>query len=252
MNIHFLPSQANFKEQLAHDAKRGRTEWTCPKSAVIGDLVYFIIMGEGVIAGGLVDSVPKRAPRAWGFPGRYSAKIRNVELLAAPVAIASLAHRFPGWGYPRYPRSYTTVASPLAEQIRDFVSFSESAIVDGAPQATTYSEGAARIAKIIQYERNRLARQQCIARWGTSCAACGMSFGEVYGPDFIGYIHVHHLEPVASRKESYLLNPGTDLRPLCPNCHAIAHRSDPPFTIAGIKEFIRNSRKRQGLLSALK
>jgi hypothetical protein len=241
MNIHFLPSQSSFRKQLKRDAKSGRTEWTCPKRAEVGDAVFLLILGDGVLARGTVDSVPKPAPKSWGFPGRYSAEISNVEPLAAPVSIASLVRRFPNWGYPTYPRSYATVQSPLAEEIVRFIALSESALVDEPLLSPMLSEGRPRTVNVIQYERNKRARQKCLARWGFRCVACGIAFGEAYGADLTDYIHVHHLEPVASRKNTYRLNPERDLRSMCPNCHAVAHRSDPPFSIAEIKNFIRDA-----------
>jgi 5-methylcytosine-specific restriction protein A len=38
--------------------------------------------------------------------------------------------------------------------------------------------------------------------------------------------------------EKYTLNPINDLRPVCPNCHAIIHKKNPPFTIDEVKKFI--------------
>lgn len=241
MKIHFLPGQSNYREGLTRDAKSGRTEWTCPKSAEIGDAVFILILGEGVLSTGTVESVPRPVPKGWNFPGRYYAEIGNLEFLAAPVSMDSLVRRFPKWGYPTYPRSYTTVQTPLAEEIVSFIRHRESAIVDDLP-LPLLSEGTPRTINVIQYERNKRARQRCLDRWGFRCVACGIAFAGIYGADFANCIHTHHLVPVASRKKTYRLNPETDLRPLCPNCHAVAHHtSDTPLAIAAIKSFIRKT-----------
>ena len=42
-----------------------------------------------------------------------------------------------------------------------------------------------------------------------------------------GFIHVHHLKPLAQIGEQYELDPINDLRPVCPNCHAMLHRASP-------------------------
>ncbi|MGA9069080.1 MAG: hypothetical protein WB424_02425 [Terracidiphilus sp.] len=34
------------------------------------------------------------------------------------------------------------------------------------------------------------------------------------------------------------INPINDLRPVCPNCHEMLHRSDPPYTIDQLKKII--------------
>jgi 5-methylcytosine-specific restriction protein A len=53
---------------------------------------------------------------------------------------------------------------------------------------------------------------------------------------------VHHIVPIAKVGKQYRLNPITDLRPVCPNCHAVIHRSEPPFSIEEVKQMLRNGR----------
>jgi hypothetical protein len=73
------------------------------------------------------------------------------------------------------------------------------------------------------YERNTEARRKCIEAHGANCYICGFSFGVVYGNEAEGYIHVHHVRPLSEIKAEYVVNPVTDLRPVCPNCHAVLH-----------------------------
>jgi 5-methylcytosine-specific restriction protein A len=49
---------------------------------------------------------------------------------------------------------------------------------------------------------------------------------------------VHHLIPVSKLGEGYRINPKTDLVPLCPTCHGVAHRRTPPWTIEELREMI--------------
>jgi hypothetical protein len=84
-------------------------------------------------------------------------------------------------------------------------------------------EGAVRTIVVNAYERNPEARRQCLAAHGTACCICGFNFGVVYGPEADGYIHVHHLQPLSEIGEEYVVNPVEDLRPVCPNCHAVIH-----------------------------
>jgi 5-methylcytosine-specific restriction protein A len=58
-----------------------------------------------------------------------------------------------------------------------------------------------------------------------------MDFGERYGDIMKEFIHVHHLLPMSRMKEEDRVDPIAELRPVCPNCHAVIHRQDPPFTI---------------------
>lgn len=64
----------------------------------------------------------------------------------------------------------------------------------------------------------------------------GLLIGQ--GKDFI---HVHHLIPLSEINQEYEVDPIKDLRPLCPNCHAMIHRKHPPFTIEEIKNLINKN-----------
>lgn len=85
------------------------------------------------------------------------------------------------------------------------------------------TEGAARQVLVNRYERDPLARRRCVAHYGSKCAACGFNFGAVYGPIADGFIHVHHLKPLSEIGSEYVVDPIIDLRPVCPNCHAVIH-----------------------------
>ncbi len=101
-----------------------------------------------------------------------------------------------------------------------------------------YSEGAALQVLVNRYERNRMAREQCIALKGCRCAVCGMDFEKVYREIGKGFIHVHHTVPIANIGKNYVVDPEHDLVPVCPNCHAMLHRQDPPYTVAELKGIV--------------
>jgi 5-methylcytosine-specific restriction protein A len=46
---------------------------------------------------------------------------------------------------------------------------------------------------------------------------------------------VHHVVPLSSIGKEYVVNPKTDLVPVCPNCHAMIHRKSPPFLIEELR-----------------
>ena len=104
---------------------------------------------------------------------------------------------------------------------------------------TKYAEGAARRVLVNAYERNRKAREKCLRHFGKICAVCEFSFETRYGPILAGYIHVHHLTPIAQVGKEYILDPIRDLRPVCPNCQAVIHRREPPFSLEEVKQMIR-------------
>jgi len=102
-----------------------------------------------------------------------------------------------------------------------------------------YFEGAVKQINVNIYERNPIARARCINHYGLNCHICGFNFQKVYGDLGIGFIHVHHLKPLSELNSKYELNPIKDLRPVCPNCHAIIHKRKPPYSIEELKNIIK-------------
>jgi hypothetical protein len=88
-----------------------------------------------------------------------------------------------------------------------------------------FREGALSRVTVNAYERNREAPRRCIETYGPQCIICNFSFGEAYGPEADGYIHVHHVRPLSELGDEYVVDPVEDLRPVCPNCHAVLHLS---------------------------
>lgn len=97
--------------------------------------------------------------------------------------------------------------------------------------ATQLFEGATIPVTVNSYERNLVARKACLAHYGYACVVCGFNFSTVYGPLGEDYIHVHHLVPLSEIGKSYVVDPIADLRPVCPNCHAMLHRKTTALTI---------------------
>jgi len=89
-------------------------------------------------------------------------------------------------------------------------------------------------------ERNRQARKACLEKFGYDCSVCEFNFEDTFGRLGEGFIHVHHLNPVAATDGEYLISPETDLRPVCPNCHAMLHRKPgpEPLSISELQKII--------------
>lgn len=102
-----------------------------------------------------------------------------------------------------------------------------------------YEEGALTRVEVNKYERNRLNRELCLRLQGYACKICGMSFEKKYGEIGRNFIHVHHIEPVSMMGGSYVLDPEKDLIPVCPNCHAMLHTSNPPLSPETLKKMIQ-------------
>jgi 5-methylcytosine-specific restriction protein A len=98
-----------------------------------------------------------------------------------------------------------------------------------------YLEGATRQVLVNAYERSDAARAACLAAHGVRCCVCDFDFGEGFGELGAGFIHVHHLNELSLVREEHRVDPVQDLRPICPNCHAMAHRTRPAMSIEELK-----------------
>lgn len=89
-----------------------------------------------------------------------------------------------------------------------------------------------------RYERDQELRKRALLIHGCTCAACGFNFEEFYGEYAKGFIHIHHVEPLFETGEK-IVNPETDLIPLCANCHAVVHRKrDKTLTVEDLQAMI--------------
>ena len=103
-----------------------------------------------------------------------------------------------------------------------------------------YPEGNLHRITVNKYERDRSARQACIDQYGLNCVVCDLNFEGRYGSVGTGYIHVHHLIPISEVGDDYRVKPIEDLRPMCPNCHAMIHRRNPPLSIEELRKQLRD------------
>ena len=104
--------------------------------------------------------------------------------------------------------------------------------------AKTYREGARRSVFVNAIERDRDARRACLRYHGYRCAACDMLFSERYGEMGENYIHVHHVRPLSTLTGERSVDPERDLVPICPNCHAMLHRSPRTISVEALRRRI--------------
>jgi hypothetical protein len=110
---------------------------------------------------------------------------------------------------------------------------------DEIASASQFFEGATRQVSVNRYERNRFARHQCIQHYGCRCSVCGFDFEVAYGKFGAGFIHIHHLKALSEIGQEYEIDPVADLRPVCPNCHAMIHRTSEMMTIEQLRGVIQ-------------
>jgi len=169
-------------------------------------------------------------------PGSWPASWQMVDLsmYKSPLAINTEDHDENERQLSTWVRRFSGLVLSLIP-LEDVEGMSE-ANPEGLPEG-----GSVRVL-VNRYERNQANRMVCLEIQGYTCLACGFNFQEVYGPTGEGFIHVHHVTPVSELVAGYVINPAKDLVPLCPNCHAMAHRSCPPLSIAELKELLASGK----------
>ena len=118
---------------------------------------------------------------------------------------------------------------PLADEVSDTRGFP-----DGGKQSVV----------VNRYERDPHNRAQCIAHFGYRCAVCAFDFEVAYGELGRNFIHVHHLVGLSTWKgRRRRVDPRTDLRPVCPNCHAMLHVGGCNRKIEDLRKVVRRRRR---------
>lgn len=123
--------------------------------------------------------------------------------------------------------------------------FTDNYFPDEIQNSQEIFEGAQKQVTVNAYERNAKARQKCIEHYGSTCAVCAFDFEEAYGERGKDFIHVHHVVQLSSIGKTYKVDPVKDLRPVCPNCHAMLHRN-PIFTTDQLKSCLTTRRHTVG------
>jgi HNH endonuclease len=230
-----FPMPGDLKKYLENDifAKEfGRYRYTQGKDADV------IILSRDGFAYGHFDIASKQRPTEDDrrkYPRvKYVYLVTKSTLYARPVAISPL-----GIGKIRFRKSLTeSVFEEIQKRAGKSREFAEVSLPEELPHGK-YPEGAVKRILVNAYERNLAAVAACKAHYGTRCQVCGLDLGDRYGDIGKGFIHVHHLKKLSEVGRLYEVDPLTDLRPVCPNCHAMLHRN-PPLSIEQLKSRINN------------
>ncbi|WP_235851995.1 HNH endonuclease [Niallia nealsonii] len=107
-----------------------------------------------------------------------------------------------------------------------------------------YKDGAIKYYHGKRYERNPVNRRKAIEIHGLDCKVCGFNFEKNYGKRGADFIEIHHLNQLSTLEEETIVNPETDLIPLCSNCHRMIHRKkDVVLTVEELKEIMAKNGK---------
>ena len=88
-------------------------------------------------------------------------------------------------------------------------------------------EGGRYLVELSKAERDPSLRKRAISHYGLHCQACGLV------PKVAAQIEVHHLDPMSEGVRRTRLE---DLRPLCRNCHSLAHSTNPPLPVEKLSQ----------------
>ena len=234
--------------------------WSCgnTKSIAVGDRIFLVKLGtepKGVIGAGFATSKPFKGPH-WSEDPYKEALYINIdfEVLLNPekesilrleiLKSGNLANQT--W-LPQ--ASGISIKEELVGELEavwfDFLNKGEIRHNPFLPTENgmqkTYTEGTPNQVVITKYERNPEARRRCLRYYGYSCVLCNFNFEKTYGEIGKEFIHVHHIQQLSvnGRFES---DPVVDLRPVCPNCHAMIHKRLPAFSMDEMATFLRSSR----------
>ncbi|MDA7646960.1 HNH endonuclease [Akkermansiaceae bacterium] len=125
------------------------------------------------------------------------------------------------------------VMVPMIAAMAELIGFEEVSITDGEV------EGRLSKALVLKRERNSRNRLLALRLHGYRCGVCDLCPKETFGEALGGILEVHHIEPLSSLGEPRPYDPMTDLIPLCPNCHRMIHKENPPLTPDKLREIIR-------------
>ena len=246
MKYWIVPSNdSTFRIGDAIAAQDGLVDWRTDKFSV-GDIVFIYktvpekrihykmeVMKVKMIFEEAMEQEPYWTDKKLYYSGYISFYARFKLLEEYKDDIMSL-HHLHEHGYQGIPRSVREIKE---EGLLDFLLHPHQMVnedvydVDYPEDDELLYEGALMTVKANKYERNQKARRECVAKKGYRCLACGRDFEATYGEIGRNFIHVHHLTPISSIGKEYQLNVDTDLAPVCPNCHYMLHRRNPPYTI---------------------
>lgn len=142
-----------------------------------------------------------------------------------------------------FPDSITSMPHPQVREPKSACVDNPTPLAEEIPIDATLFEGALRQINVNAHERNPIARRLCIDHYGLSCSVCEVDLSDVYGPVADGFIHVHHLTPLSDITAEYKIDPVADMRPVCPNCHAVIHLGDVVRSIEEVRELLNEYRR---------
>jgi 5-methylcytosine-specific restriction protein A len=246
--------------QTTQEGGLAHSRWSCGNTRRIakGDRVYLFRQNDhrGIIGSGYVDQTPypdkhwdeSRDDDAFYIGAQFDVLLETNQvfkidnLIDAEVGVSWNSLMASGTSVPP---EHLGRLEQLWQDHLDKSGRGKNAAGDGSPvfpeevePTMTFPEGAVQRVVVNRYERDPRARQRCLQEHGYACAACEHTMADLYGDVGAEVIHVHHLRELATLGADYQVDPVKDLRPVCPNCHAILHTESPVMTIEKLRSIL--------------
>lgn len=236
-------------------AKNGFIDWRQRAKYSVGDVVYIyctkpikrVMFKCEVIKHSMTFSECLDDKEFWLDISEYEkskdglyARLKLLEQVDTPyLSLDNLIQNGLG-AAPQGPKKISTNLNAYIE--RYFNDFYTDGLYDNIDEEREYHEGHVRSVLVNVYERSSIARRKCIEHHGESCYVCGMNFRDRYGTLGDGFIHIHHLRPLYTIGQDYVIDYKNDLIPVCPNCHAMIHRipGGESMSLEKIKNILNN------------
>jgi 5-methylcytosine-specific restriction protein A len=256
---------ADLKENIDYLDKVGCLEsrWSCGKSKKIkkGDRIFLVRLGEepkGLMGSGYAKSSCYLAPHWNGKNGEFTNYVDiEFDILIDPdsqkIFGKGLLEKIDPRGLQNWfpQQSGINIKHEIVGELESnwfhFITknniFGKSFVSNDVISEFNnfYTEGKSKEVLQTRYERNPQARKICLAFHGYACQICDFNFEYFFGEIGKGFIHVHHINPIATIRGEYKIDPRNDLIPVCPNCHAMIHSKLPAFTIDEIRSIRKNN-----------
>lgn len=251
----------NLKDEISELRRKGNISdrWSIGNRKLIGSGARFFLIRLGVEPRGLVGSgwttsEPVSASHWDVEKARHGAEARYVDVcfdtlrempLVSMEELARPPFRDFHWSTQM---SGVSVPQRIADALEAlWTSRADPGFSLGRDELSTTSgiaEGNLRRVYVNVHERSAKARALCLAHYKLRCICCDALLRDVYGIAAEDLIQVHHLLPLSEVPPKYVVDPIRDLRPICPNCHAVIHSRRPQFTVEDVQRMIAGGRTR--------
>jgi ribosomal protein L30E len=269
--IRFLPMSINVfgtyeeaRDFLLYDMPdRGNTYYYMKSKMDCADNALVLFQYAGLLIGyAIFDTAVKLdEPYYEGdaeYQGYYRFKKDTIKVLATPITaemFKAIDSEFKGFNqsHQRKPVGMLPALFELINTGKGTVKKKELSVnipeeIDES-EASSLKEGQKKQIVVNAYERNPQARRRCLAYYSKlnngkiKCEICGFDFGEVYGKEFEGKIHIHHIKEISTIGTEYVIDATKDLIPICPNCHLVAHSRKPALEPREISKLINDCKE---------